>query len=448
MKKIIKFLLKLFVPQHIRVALRKLLVLADQFEDFAQGLNNIGANLQQTRQDIWNIQWRLSYIEQVLALKEIAPEFLETITPKLPNMKEFISVRRNKFNDAKWFLKYNAEKVLEQFAFNSNGIPLNTLQDIYIDMLQRNILQESCFLHLVSRLNIEYQNEEKAEILDEMYKCLIKNENHTNSWILFYGLSRYICFLLLRHENDKALQILKYNSQWFSSEGIASWLPVAHLAHINGITDDNIASSSELFQRIEKGSENLEEMLRNYCKDKTVAIVGNGPHEKGTGHGYEIDNHDIVIRFNQFKISEYFLNDYGSKISIIVFGCNQEPLITDKALYILSNSMYHHSIMNKKTLQSFKDNKNIKIFSLEMKVRMEIQSLYNIHEPTSGLRGAYFFKKVLGNGITRENTYGFSLKTGKIMPSHYYENIDFNSIDNYGPDDIYVELAALQDIFK
>ncbi|MDR0605411.1 MAG: glycosyltransferase family 29 protein [Bacteroidales bacterium] len=439
---------KLFIPEHLRIALRRLLALAAQFEKFSHELNNINGNLQQARQDIWNIQRRLSYIEQLLALKEIAPEFLESITPKLSNKKEFFSVRRVKFNDAKWFLKYSSEKFLEQFAFNSNGIPLNIIQDIYLDMFHRNIFQESCFLHLVSRLNIEYQNEEKAKILDEMYKCLIENENNTNSYALFYGLSRYICFLLLRHENDKALQVLRYNIRWFSNEGIASWLPVAHLAHINGITDDNIASSSELFRRIEKNNENLEEVISNYYKSKTVAIVGNGPHENGTGNGSEIDSHDIVVRFNEFQIREDLLNDYGSKTNIIVFGCNQKPLIDDSILYILSNSIYHHSIMNKETLYRFKENKAIKIFSLDMTVRMDIQSLYNIHEPTSGLRAVYFFKKILGNHITKADIYGFALKTGKVIPSHYYEYVDNNNTDNFGPDDIYVELSALQDIFK
>lgn len=45
---------------------------------------------------------------------------------------------------------------------------------------------------------------------------------------------------------------------------------------------------------------------------KSIAVVGNGPCELGQCRGYEIDEHDYVIRFNNYKIDGY-QEDYGSK---------------------------------------------------------------------------------------------------------------------------------------
>lgn len=50
-----------------------------------------------------------------------------------------------------------------------------------------------------------------------------------------------------------------------------------------------------------------------------IAVVGNGPSEIGKGLGAEIDSHDIVIRFNNYK-TDGFEKDYGSRCDIWMKG--------------------------------------------------------------------------------------------------------------------------------
>ncbi|MFD1696823.1 glycosyltransferase family 29 protein [Roseibium aestuarii] len=56
-----------------------------------------------------------------------------------------------------------------------------------------------------------------------------------------------------------------------------------------------------------------EESFADYVKDKSIAIVGNSPSEIGRNKGEIIDSHDIVFRFNNFKLDQSSINDYGTK---------------------------------------------------------------------------------------------------------------------------------------
>lgn len=48
-------------------------------------------------------------------------------------------------------------------------------------------------------------------------------------------------------------------------------------------------------------------------RDKSIAIVGNGPNELGSGNGPVIDSHDIVIRINNFRLIRPY--DYGERVT-------------------------------------------------------------------------------------------------------------------------------------
>ncbi|MBR0555757.1 glycosyltransferase family 29 protein [Ciceribacter sp. L1K23] len=51
-------------------------------------------------------------------------------------------------------------------------------------------------------------------------------------------------------------------------------------------------------------------------RSKRICVVGSSPCEIGRGRGKEIDDHDVVIRFNNFDVSSDFAVDYGTKCNI------------------------------------------------------------------------------------------------------------------------------------
>jgi hypothetical protein len=58
-----------------------------------------------------------------------------------------------------------------------------------------------------------------------------------------------------------------------------------------------------------------DRLFEKLVAGKSVAVVGNGPQEMGKGTGKEIDSHDLVIRFNNFKTAGYEI-DYGTRTDI------------------------------------------------------------------------------------------------------------------------------------
>ena len=59
--------------------------------------------------------------------------------------------------------------------------------------------------------------------------------------------------------------------------------------------------------------------VREFCKyisNKRIEVVGNSPCELNKEKGREIDNHDIIIRCNNFSTQDEFVSDYGSKSSV------------------------------------------------------------------------------------------------------------------------------------
>ena len=64
-----------------------------------------------------------------------------------------------------------------------------------------------------------------------------------------------------------------------------------------------------------------DRLFEKLIEGKSVAVVGNGPQQINKGTGKEIDAHDIVIRFNNYKIEGYE-EDYGTRTDIWVRNCN------------------------------------------------------------------------------------------------------------------------------
>ena len=62
--------------------------------------------------------------------------------------------------------------------------------------------------------------------------------------------------------------------------------------------------------------------FQDYCKDKTIAVVGNSSCLFNKSYGKLIDSHDIVIRFNwalETRLDRWPAN-VGTKFNVYVFA--------------------------------------------------------------------------------------------------------------------------------
>lgn len=87
-------------------------------------------------------------------------------------------------------------------------------------------------------------------------------------------------------------------------------------------------------------------ILKEFIKNKTVAIVGNSQNIFNKKQGKEIDNHDIIIRFNKgYPIRK---DSQGTKTDIVFLACtlSKEELEMFNAKYTIRRSRYCGTVCN------------------------------------------------------------------------------------------------------
>ena len=233
----------------------------------------------------------------------------------------------------------------------------------------------------------------------------------------------YATCLLEKGEKDEALRVLKKVADIYGLDKIYRYMPLAQMMVELGCEEDDIVRSAIVFHHMEKNRKAgvLEKLLEN----KRIAVVGNGPLEIGKGLGKEIDEHDIVIRFNNFQL-EGFEHDYGERTDIWVRNANivtNDRDILDKVKMIIWEPDYWNMHIQHDHLDIlFRD---ICIDSTKLcylhGIRKRICEESNILSPTTGAQMLYYLQdhKKLFKEL---NYYGFSFldKESDASYEHYY----------------------------
>jgi hypothetical protein len=462
LKRFIKFILKLFIPIHIRRKIRFLLNLDSYFEKQTNEIQAINNAVQNRLNDIYNklndIQWETKKIQSIIYTKENAPLVFEKITAPLINdplfadtvvkdlnLPEFICMRDDSWN--------NARMLVKRFGMNVNGLPINTVRDYLFCLVKIKPVCEYAFHYLVRRLAPQYKDDLSEKILDEAYSYLSFNDS-TAKWIMAESIMRYICILMLRKDIEKAEKIFIKSRSLFEKDQIAAWLkdqiaawlPVAYIAQKNGMDGDDIRMSVEIFKKF-SDQEAMKNEFDKYIQDKSIAIVGNGPAEENTGHGMEIDNHDIVVRFNDFVIDESSKRDYGEKVNIccLAGGWEIKPAHYSADYIISSCSMYYH-FMSKSFRKFIFENPEKRVLALDMEVFTFFQDNYNYYGPSNGLLVRLFFKNNQDK-YKKLGFYGFSVN--KVIYGHYYDGFRAENLSmDYAAHNLYIESEIHKDLFK
>lgn len=151
-------------------------------------------------------------------------------------------------------------------------------------------------------------NSERNTIIQDFLKDLLRGEDFSGLYKINNALTVKIMAKARSHgvipdlsvycEDATFLQHLIEDSQ------IANYAELQSVETLRPIRDFYSAVSDN------------ERLFRNYIKGKSIAVVGNSPCELNKNKGVIIDSHDIVIRFNNFEVSERTAQDYGFKTSV------------------------------------------------------------------------------------------------------------------------------------
>jgi len=143
----------------------------------------------------------------------------------------------------------------------------------------------------------------------------------------------------------------------------------------------------------------------DYLLGKTIAVVGNG--DCFTKQGNEIDKHDVVIRFNNYKTKGYE-QQVGTKTSIWANCCSMEVNPRESEIYDFEWIANHMELI-KPDAKKLSDNK---LFVSSEEFTNNV--LQHIHRPTTGLAVLHW---LYSKGF-QYNQYGFD----GLNTTHYFDN--------------------------
>ena len=256
-------------------------------------------------------------------------------------------------------------------------------------------------------------------------------DNKVNVFSNYIYLLIYASLLTETDENSEIKRILdKYLRLKQDVNNIARFLPLSYWVknNMSEILTEKIEKSAKIFEALDKAHK--ENSFINYIKDKTIAIVGNGPQEVGKNKAEEIDSHDIVIRFNMFKTGEYE-KDYGKKTSVwvvnneAVSGRVVPPAKPDFILY--KGDINYTRILGNAVVNECPIDTDCKVDYMGLEQNKIAQKYFpNQNAPTLGFLVALW---IYDTFKTFENIdfYGFSFLEDEYKGClHYFENTDDN----------------------
>ena len=174
----------------------------------------------------------------------------------------------------------------------------------------------------------------------------------------------------------------------------------------------------------------FEKLLRD--NDLDYCIVGNSPCEIGHKNGKRIDDHKLIIRFNDFSLEKKFVKDYGKKTNIWIRGTNDFIVYTmnDKKKMLESLDLVivraQAQRNNKFVKYAEKNNLNYEFFRRKHEIKFTNTLGFC---PSTGLLTLYILNKICGP-IDRDRVFGFSFckenrdKDPDGGQVHYYNSGD------------------------
>ncbi len=224
------------------------------------------------------------------------------------------------------------------------------------------------------------------------------------------------------HE-DRAAEILKKHRRLSDLRFLDEYLPAAHFAHRQGLSNERIKRSHDLYAFFLRSQ--TDDLWSELFGAGSIALVGNGPAEKGRRKGREIDGHDLVIRFNDFKLRGHE-EDYGRRADVWATNYNitarPESYGSIRRIVAMLSPWEHRyqpALVDSLLSVSGRGRKRLMCFSRE--ARLFCCAEYpEIRKPSSGFEWLAALKRRRPDFRT-EDVYGFSFKEG-VKDAHHFDH--------------------------
>lgn len=314
---------------------------------------------------------------------------IQTINNELISLKDKMLIRQSS----------------EKYEMNSNDFYRNEFT-IVNDVWRRNGYSQS----LTNHLEFLFQS------------TLAWNNCPHELWLI------YISVLLENNDNEKAEMVWNQYINKYSGniKWIHRYILVANFVCARGFEHENLDKAKCIYNNFvtSRKEKRLENILINA---ESIAIVGNGPAMVGKNKGEEIDNHEIIIRFNNFMTYGYE-NDYGKKTNIWV-KCSNDDIKHDRSIdnfeLILYEADYmHHPLELGYHNYIFHDIEyGAKIDYIDFATHRELRDRLGGF-PSTGLLIIWIIYKL--GLLYKTDLYGFSFQQDKIdtYASHYFNDRD------------------------
>jgi len=354
-------------------------------------------------------------IKNIIILKELFPDFVKKSLP------DYESLQLNKFFydafDRSYFQSNEGKGLRELFACKlidiikslksvAGGVTHHQYCSILGQLSHKNItLKDSEQSFLYSLMEAHCDN---SPLYDEIRKEVYTN-NFRNYSEYFWRL--FCSIYIHKKDYETAEKIIIYYINRFGIDSVKNHLLLSSFAYDLGYKEDVFKYANTIYCALKQSED--DNLLINLIKNKSVAVVGNGPQQNGEKTGKEIDAHDIVIRFNDYANSENSIDDFGKKTDIwcnwIRFPLSLRDLKSIKCI-LIATDIYTWPTLSSENPNLWKDLYEYilsggKVLTYSYKIRKDI--LDNITIPTSGFSVVYWIKKLKSN-FKKTDCYGFS----------------------------------------
>ena len=294
------------------------------------------------------------------------------------------------------------EEVAHVLLWNHSEIPFDDLDYTWRYLLENsNSSKWELFEHYTRFL---FQHGDLLDNLETTYKSKLSD---FEKWTPICQLS-YVSFLFYKGHQDEAVEILKKYIAKNGELNLDYFIPVAYLAkEFCKIKNPDVILSAKRFETMKKN----EGIFEKFINSGSLALVGNGPQEKGKSSGEKIDAHNTVLRFNGYSLSKEFHSDYGKKVTIWANCGNIQEDKSEKGnftYFMYLPGIYDEPISNR-FLDDFENAFTIDTLSL----RKRIYKKTGLYCTSNGFNLIFAIKE-LKNDFSVEDCFGFSFKDAVI----------------------------------